>query len=249
MLVICVPRDVSRRGEEGIRTISSSRFERTRRGLQKVYYGLCIAFGAVHAGLVVGALGAVAPVIAYAGAGLIVLGCLVGLMLTIRGQVMCLAVPGRACADGFLKANLVLRVIWILCLPVLGWLIYRLLGVKNPGDEVLRAAFVVAVICEGLGLGCFWTFLSFLRRLCAYLERYDLVFTGNSVVVRGMMLSGCHFVVVLLVATLFLRNSSSVSGFACAGVFVVLIIVANVLVFIQYANLLRDVDAAIAHPQ
>ena len=219
----------------------------TRTGLLTCYYGICLVLlsgiGVFVIGL--GAAGFIAQSNSNLGVGVGVvlvalagLGSLVGGLVFLVGQVLCLTVPVASGGRRYLKITLSMHVIWLVLTVGLSALAgvagglggMNLLGEISSGLQLLPQ--VVGVVF----------FLRFLKQLALYLGNLELASAASSVqwwVIGLAVLSVVFSPMVIVLA------KSGVFSSWFLGVALLVTALVALITFIRFANLILRVARAI----
>lgn len=202
----------------------------TRRGLLTCYFGMCIVgigiFGGLLLGLSVGFIGGTSSMIIAGLIGVLVaLASLAGVVTTVVGQVMCLAVPVNSGCKRYLKI-----VLWM----HFASLIFNF-GMPNGVSDGL--GFGLGSLTQLVGLVCF---VIFLKKLALYLGQVDLVSTASSIMWWGGGLGICWLVMMFV---------SVIASFGPGGWFALLLLalvgVAILLTWLRFLRLIYGIANAI----
>lgn len=214
----------------------------TRRGLLTCYFGMCIVgfgiLGGLLLGLSVGFLGGTSAMIIAGLIGVLVaLASLAGVIATVVGQVMCLAVPVNSGCKRYLRIVLWMHFAWL----IFNFGIPILFGVTGFSGKF-------GFVSEGLGSGLgsltqlvgLICFVIFLKKLALYLGQLDLVSTASSIMWWGGGLGICCLVMIFV---------SVIASFGPGGWFALLllafVVVAILLTWLRFLRLIYGIANAI----
>lgn len=221
----------------------------TRSGLFAVYYGICAILLGAGGGMIGGLIGGAMdmPFIAVSSVVLLLVGILGGSLSMLVGQIMCLTVPSRSGAKGFVQAAVGLQVFSFL-LGVVGFVLaFYFVASPNPGGgppiAMILSSNALALLNGVLGLVSFVCFLYFLRNTARFINRPDLEGSATSVLRLVATLVVLYFVVIglMIFATIGLGASMGI----LMVILVLGVAILALVTFLKYANLVVYLARAI----
>jgi hypothetical protein len=216
-------------------------------GLGTIYVGLTLVMlSAVGGSILMWVVGAARADISLIRilALLVPVGIIVGAVLNVVGTLMCLATPPETGAQGMIYASAAAMGINLL-------LTFVQFAVALPGE--------VALVQWILGIVSGITFLVFLRQMGLFIGRRDLADRARSIIVACVILFGVLVgAIVLIILSAGIEFVQAIAagqnpggpvnggaGLAIGGFAIVGVIIAGLIIFVRYTNLLAALRKAI----
>ena len=224
--------------------VDPERLKTTRVGLYMVYYGIvALLLGGILMPILFGVAAATGvQALAVVGAIGLMLAMFGGALAMFVGQICCLTVPEDSGARTMIIITVVIQAVGFLVSMGAGVFVAIEAAngnVQQPGE--VGPVNAVQMIGGILGMASFLTFVNFLRKLNLYIQQEDLADKASSIFrwIIGLFIAYFVMIVAVIAFGVVGQNGGAFAGIAgiamCGGLGILL---AGLVVFIRYANLL-----------